>query len=73
MQPRSVDALTNSHAQAREESSTTEEVHHGPGHFWLAQAPDVLEVRRIDCRCPIEGVIFTSGDYLVRIGRYFAL
>jgi len=36
-----------------------------------AQAPDVLEVRRINKRCTIEGVMFGDGDYLIRIGRYF--
>lgn len=46
-------------------------MHYRPGHFWLAQAPDVLEVRKVDKRCTIEGVMFTAGDYLVRIGRYF--
>jgi hypothetical protein len=54
--------------QARERWSTSEEVHNRPGHFWLAQAPDVLEVRRIDRRRTIEGVMFGVGDYLVRIG-----
>ena len=57
--------------QARERWSTSEEVHYRPGHFWLAQAPDVLEVRRINKRCTIEGVMFGDGDYLIRIGRYF--
>ena len=46
-------------------------MHYRPGHFWLAQAPDVREVRRIDKRCTIDGVMFSVGDYLVRIGRYF--
>ena len=27
--------------------------------------------RGIDKRCTIEGVMFSDGDYLVRIGRYF--
>ena len=31
----------------------------------------MLEVRKIDKRCTIEGVMFSDGDYLVRIGRYF--
>ena len=31
----------------------------------------ILEVRRIDRRCTIEGVMFSVGDFLVRIGRYF--
>lgn len=57
--------------QARERWSTAEEVHYRPGHFWLAQAPDILEVRKINERCTIEGVMFSAGDYLVRIGRYF--
>ena len=50
---------------------TSEEVHYRPGHFWLAQAPDLLEVRRIEKRGTIEGVMFGISDYLVRIGRYF--
>ena len=58
-------------AIARERWSTSEEVHYRPGHFWLAQAPDVLEVRMIDKRCTIESVMFSPGDYLIRIGRYF--
>ena len=57
--------------QAREQWSSTEEAHYRPGHFWLAQASAVLEVRCIDTRCTIEGVMFGIGDYLVRIGRYF--
>lgn len=57
--------------QAREAWSTSEEVHYRPGHFWLAQAPDVLEVRQIKQRCSIEGTLFTTGDFLVRIGRHF--
>ena len=57
--------------QARELWSTSEEVHYRPGHFWLAQAPVVLEVRKINTRCTIEGVMFSAGDYLVRICRYF--
>ena len=57
--------------QARERWSTSEEVHYRPGHFWLAQAPSVLEVRKVETRCTIEGVMFTRDDYLVRIGRYF--
>ena len=57
--------------QARERWSTSEEVHYRPGHFWLAQAPDVLELRQVATRCTIEGVMFSPGDFLVRIGRYF--
>lgn len=57
--------------QARERWSTSEEAHYRPGHFWLAQAPNVLEVRKIEKRCTIEGVMFHMDDYLVRIGRYF--
>ena len=57
--------------QARERWSTSEEVHYRPGHFWLAQAPDVLEVRKIDKRCTIESVMFSAGDCFVRIGRHF--
>ena len=37
--------------QARERWSTTEEVHYRPGHYWVAQAPDVLEVGELEaCR-----------------------
>ena len=57
--------------QARERWSTSEEVHYRPGHFWLAQAPEVLEVRKVEKRCTIESVMFSAGDFLVRIGRYF--
>ena len=57
--------------QARERWSTSEDVHYRPGHFWLPQAPNVLEVRKIEKRCTIEGVMFDRDDYLVRIGRYF--
>ena len=31
----------------------------------------MLEVRKIEKRCTIEGVMFDRDDYLVRIGRYF--
>ena len=57
--------------QARERWSTSEEVHLRPGHFWLAQLPLEREVRKIEKRTTIEGVIFHPGDYLIRIGRYF--
>lgn len=57
--------------QARERWSTSEEVHYRPGHFWLAQAPKVLEVCKVEKRCTIESVMFSAGDFLVRIGRYF--
>ena len=29
------------------------------------------EVKKIETRCTIDGVMFNIGDYLVRIGRYF--
>lgn len=57
--------------QAREGWTISDDVHYRPGHFWIAQAPDVLDVRRIDSRCSIDGTAFSPGDYLVRIGRYF--
>lgn len=28
-------------------------------------------MKKIDKRCTIEGVLFSAGDYLVRIGRHF--
>ena len=57
--------------QARERWSTSEDVHYRPGHFWLAQLPGEREVRKIETRCTIEGVMFSAGDYLIRIGRFF--
>lgn len=57
--------------QAREQWSTSEDIHYRPGHYWLAQAPSILEVKRIDQRVTIKGTMFSPGDYLVRIGRYF--
>ena len=57
--------------QARERWSTSEDMHYRPGHFWLAQAPDVVDVKKLEKRCKIQGITFSPGDYLVRIGRYF--
>lgn len=57
--------------QAREAWSETEDAHYRPGHYWLAQAPDVLDIQQIKERKSIEGTMFSPGDYLVRIGRYF--
>jgi hypothetical protein len=57
--------------QARERWSGSEDNHFRPGHFWLAQVGDVLHLEKIDKRCTIEGVTCSSGDYFVRIGRYF--
>lgn len=57
--------------QAREAWSLSDDTHYRPGHFWLAQAPHMLEVRQIDTRCSIEGTTFSPGDFLIRIGRYF--
>ena len=57
--------------QARQRWSTSEVVHYRPGHFWLAQASDVREVRRVTKRESHGGQTFAPGDYLVRIGRYF--
>lgn len=57
--------------QARESWSQSEDTHYRPGHFWLAQAPSTLDVRKMTSRCTIEGTMFHPGDYLVRIGRYF--
>ena len=34
-------------------------------------ASDVREVRRIEERCTIDGVMFSPGDFLVRIGTYY--
>lgn len=57
--------------QAREQWSISDDVLYRPGHFWLAQAPDDLEVRRITKRETINGQHFHPGDYLVRVERYF--
>lgn len=57
--------------QARERWSLHEDLLYRPGHFWVAQAPDVLEVRKITRRETINGQPFTPGDYAIRIGRYF--
>lgn len=57
--------------QARERWSLKEDSLYRPGHFWVAQAPDVREVRRITKRETICGQPFHPGDYMIRIGRYF--
>ena len=57
--------------QARERWSLQEDLLYRPGHYWVAQAPDVLEVRKIDRRQTINGTSFSSGDYMIRVGRYF--
>ena len=57
--------------QARERWSIEEDMLYRPGHYWVAQAPDVLEVRKLENRETINGQPFSKGDYMVRIGRYF--
>ena len=57
--------------QARERWSTAEEQHLRPGHFWVAQAPSNYRVEAVDKRMSIAGTVFSAGDYIVRIGRYF--
>ncbi|KAL1512060.1 hypothetical protein AB1Y20_005333 [Prymnesium parvum] len=57
--------------QARERWSISEDLIYRPGHHWLAQAPDMLEVRKITKRETINGQSFNVGDYMIRIGRYF--
>ena len=57
--------------QARERWSIEEDALYRPGHFWLAQVLDVLEVRKILKRETINGQPFHPGDYMIRIGRYF--
>lgn len=57
--------------QAREQWSLQEDVLYRPGHYWVAQAPDVLEVKKIVKRETINGQPFSPGDYMIRIGRYF--
>lgn len=57
--------------QARERWSIEEDMLYRPGHYWVAQAPDVLEVRKLENRETINGQPFSKGDYMIRIGRYF--
>ena len=57
--------------QARERWSLKEDSLYRPGHFWVAQAPDVREVRRITKRETICGQPFHPGDYMIRVGRHF--
>ena len=58
--------------QARERWSLNEDLLYRPGHYWVAEAPDVLEVRKIDKqRETINGQPFNKGDYVIRLGRYF--
>ena len=57
--------------QARERWSLKEVHLYRPGHFWVAQAPDVREVRAITKWETICGQPFHPGDYMIRIGRYF--
>lgn len=57
--------------QARQRWSISEDLLYRPGHFWVAQAPDVLQVRKITKRETISGQPFSPGDYLIHIGRYF--
>ena len=57
--------------QARELWSTAEAVHVRPGHFWVAQAPSNYRVEAVDKRMSIAGTVFSPGDFIVRVGRYF--
>lgn len=57
--------------QARERWSLHEDVLYRPGHFWVAQAPQELDVRKITKRETINGQPFKPGDFVIRIGRYF--
>lgn len=57
--------------QAREQWSVSDDLLYRPGHFWVAQAPDVLEIRKISKRETINSQPFNPGDYAIRIGRYF--
>ena len=57
--------------QARERWSLSEDLLYRPGHYWVAESPDVLEVREIAKRETIQGQPFSPGDYMIRIGRYF--
>ena len=50
--------------QARERWSTKEDVLYRPGHFWVAQASDVLDVRKITKRETISGQPFHAGEYV---------
>ena len=42
-----------------------------PGHFWVAQAPSNYRVEQAEKRMSIGGTVFSKGDFIVRIGRYF--
>jgi hypothetical protein len=57
--------------QAREQWSTQEDEHLRTGHYWLAQAGEVPGVTRISKRQTIGATMFSEGDYMVRVGRYF--
>ena len=56
--------------QAREQWSTAEGVHMRPGHFWVAQASH-FRVEAAERRMSINGTIFSKGDLIVKVGRYF--
>jgi hypothetical protein len=56
--------------QARERWSAEEE-QHLRRHYWLAQAGEVLSVTRIEKRQTISSTMFSEGDSMVRVGRYF--
>eukprot|EP00965_Chrysotila_dentata_P193216 6175616-Pleurochrysis_carterae.AAC.1 len=59
--------------QARADWSSSEEVHYRPGHFWLAQAPPESEflVERVHRRSTADGTAYSSGDFKIKVGRYF--
>ena len=58
--------------QAREAWSLAEDALYRPGHFWIAQASDVVKPRRVTARREtVAGQPFNAGDYVITIGRYF--
>ena len=57
--------------QAREQWSASESVHLRPGYFWVAQAGSNFRIEVADKRMTIGGTVFSKGDLIIRIGRYF--
>ena len=57
--------------QAREQWSLAEAVHLRPGHFWVAQAPSNYRLEAVEKRMSIGGSVFSKGDFILRVGRYF--
>ena len=57
--------------QARQQWSTAESVHERPGHFWVAQAASNFRVATAEKRMTLGGTVFSKGDLIIRIGRYF--